>query len=81
MQAIIYLDRSKFSRLIDTYQIFNTEDNYSATNGIPRKVASFKLLDADQALSATKVVLYSHWLKAYKDPSNYATETMKLSLR
>jgi len=47
MQANIYLERNKYSRMIDKFQLASTEDVYSAYNGIPRKMASFKLLDAD----------------------------------
>jgi len=39
------------------------------------------LLDSDEAWTPCQLHLYPHSLRAYKDPSNFASQTMKISLR
>jgi hypothetical protein len=50
-------------------------------NGIPMKTNSFNILDADNAWGPAAMFLYSHSLRAYRDPASFSTLNFKLSLR
>lgn len=79
--ANISLDKSKLSRIIDTYHGNLMETQELAQNGTPRKQSPMYCIDAEDAYSPTVMQLYFHKLIAYKDPANFGTETFKVSLR
>lgn len=52
-----------------------------STNAVAKKRGMFYLLDAEKKWTPVTAYLYYANFRAYKDPSSFTTEVMKLSYR